>query len=249
MDTFVADPELAQASEALEARMQELKAARKADTRGTILFEEPVTERLPEGYRITLRVFDPSLANLMVARAIGTIVLKDGVRTCRIAIEAYEQTATTVVVENLDERVIVSLADADGTGIVQCVKTLAVSVLLDFLKEYIARLAQMSGLERELVRRQMAGHRPVTVAQMEQRLGELGYRLDRTRDCHSINRYMTGPAAGESYPAINTGVKEADTGISFANEDARRDHNFDKLQALRADGSLFACVRGRLLEI
>lgn len=46
--------------------------------------------------------------------------------------------------------------------------------------------------------------------------------------------------AGESYPCCTTGIDEIDTGLSFANCDARRDTNFRALQELRASGELFA---------
>jgi hypothetical protein len=46
-----------------------------------------------------------------------------------------------------------------------------------------------------------------------------------------------------------TGVREIDSGLSFAHVDARRDENFRALQQLRFEGSLFAVVRGTLFEI
>ena len=36
----------------------------------------------------------------------------------------------------------------------------------------------------------------------------LGYKIDRSMDSHSVNKFMTGEYAGESYLAINTGIKE-----------------------------------------
>jgi hypothetical protein len=106
-----------------------------------------------------------------------------------------------------------------------------------------------SDLERELERRRLRGHAPVTVRAMAARLAELGYRLDRSADCSSRARYVSGPNAGESYPATTTGVREIDSGLSFAHVDARRDENFHALQQLRFEGSLFAVVRGALFEI
>lgn len=108
---------------------------------------------------------------------------------------------------------------------------------------------QQPALQRELERRRARGYAPVTVAEMKARLAHLGYKLDRTMDCVGTPRYMAGPHAGESYPAIVTGVREIDTNLSFANVDARRDENFEALQQLRFEGSLFAVIRGRLLEI
>ena len=107
----------------------------------------------------------------------------------------------------------------------------------------------MTALEIELAERAERGHHPVTVKEMTLRLNTIGYELNRERDCYSNNRYMTGPRTGQSYPAINTGVREMDTKLEFCNVDARRDNNFKALQELRSDDALFAVVRGCILEI
>lgn len=104
-------------------------------------------------------------------------------------------------------------------------------------------------LQAELDHRASVGQRPVTVEAMQDRLKALGYRLDRTMDCRSQSRWMTGPRAGESYPAVHTGIREIDTGLSFSHIDARRDENFRQLQALRSSGELFAVSRDSLLEL
>ena len=107
----------------------------------------------------------------------------------------------------------------------------------------------MNQLEIELAERAERGHHPVTIKEMAIRLNTIGYELNRERDCYSNNRYMTGPRAGQSYPAINTGVREMDTKLEFCNVDARRDENFKTLQKWRGECSLFAVVRGCILEI
>ena len=104
-------------------------------------------------------------------------------------------------------------------------------------------------LERELARRAKHGHKPTTVAGMSVALLAIGYKMDRSMDCRSDNLHVSGENAGESYPAVNVGVVEADTGLSFANIDARKDDNFHALQSLRYNEELFAVVRGRILEI
>jgi len=108
---------------------------------------------------------------------------------------------------------------------------------------------ELPPLQRELERRRGNGFTPVTVREMKERLAALGYKMDRGGDCMCNPRYVVGPNAGESYPAITTVVREIDSGLSFANENARRDARFDTLQRMRFEGSLFAVVRGRLLEI
>jgi len=104
-------------------------------------------------------------------------------------------------------------------------------------------------MHAEVERRKRRGHEPRTVRQVNDALSRLGYRLDRTSDCKSVNRILTGEDAGKSYPAINAYVVEIDTGLSFANVAARRDANFRRLQELRLSGELYAVVRGRILEI
>jgi hypothetical protein len=101
----------------------------------------------------------------------------------------------------------------------------------------------------EVERRKRRGYAPKTLRQLNASLGRLGYRLDRSCDCLSVNRYITGENAGESYPAINAYVVESDTGLSFAHVSARRDENYRRLQELRFSGELYAVVRGRVLEI
>ena len=107
----------------------------------------------------------------------------------------------------------------------------------------------MNQLEIELAERAKRGFYPVTIQEMNATLNTIGYELNRERDCYSNNRYMTGPRAGQSYPAINTGVREMDTKLEFCNVDARRDENFKTLQKWRGECSLFAVVRGCILEI
>jgi hypothetical protein len=104
-------------------------------------------------------------------------------------------------------------------------------------------------LETELAHRAARGLRPVSVVAMGARLATLGYALDRNCDCFSQNLFMTGEREGQSYPAINTGVKERDTGRSAFHFEARRDENFKELQRLRAGEELFAVVKNRILEI
>lgn len=107
----------------------------------------------------------------------------------------------------------------------------------------------MDNLKNELARRAADGREPVTVAYIGARLAELGYKLDRSGDCRHVARYVTGEHAGESYPAISTTIREIDSGLTFANVNARRDANFRTLQNHRIAGDLFAVVNGSILEI
>ena len=103
--------------------------------------------------------------------------------------------------------------------------------------------------KREVERRKVRGHGPKTVACINAELAAIGYKLDRRLDCKSANRYLSGEFAGQSYDAINAYVVEADTGLSFAHVNARRDENFQTLQRIRFNQELYAVVRGRILEL
>ena len=75
----------------------------------------------------------------------------------------------------------------------------------------------------------------------------LGYKIDRSMDSYSVNKFMTGEYAGESYLAINTGIKEKDTGRSAFHIDSRRDDNFRAMQELR--GKICAVINDKILEV
>lgn len=104
-----------------------------------------------------------------------------------------------------------------------------------------------TALDRELTRRAEMGLFPVSVAEMDARYRETGYRLNRSDDCKSNARIMTGPAAGDSYPVITCGLTHVATGMRYANVDAPRDAGFRRMMELRQE--LFAVVRGAILEV
>lgn len=102
-------------------------------------------------------------------------------------------------------------------------------------------------LQVEIAARLALGQERLSVAAMGQRFAALGYTLDRSMDCRSLARYVSGPDAGRSYPACTTGLREADTGLSAFNAAARRDSRFREMQALRQQ--VFAVSRGAILEV
>ncbi len=103
-------------------------------------------------------------------------------------------------------------------------------------------------LEAELNYRAAIGQERVSVAEFSRRYAQIGYRVNRQMDCKSLARYMTGESAGRSYPSCDTGISEADTGLSAWNVNARRDSNFQRLQQMR--GEFFAVTRcGYILEL
>lgn len=91
------------------------------------------------------------------------------------------------------------------------------------------------------------GMKILTVKELQARFEALGYKLDRSMDCRSTARFMSGEYAGKSYPCITTGLKEKDTGMSAFHYQARRDSNFKAMQKLR--GEVCAITRGALLEV
>lgn len=69
-------------------------------------------------------------------------------------------------------------------------------------------------LANELTARAAEGWHPVPLGEIKRQLRDLGYTLDRRRDCSSTVRIMTGPRAGKTYPGLSTGIKESGTGRS-----------------------------------
>lgn len=104
-------------------------------------------------------------------------------------------------------------------------------------------------LRAELEFRKRQGLTPATLREIQARLSALGYKLNRQGDCRSVASYMTGERAGCSYPSLTTWIEEANTGLSFAHVDARRDANFDRLQAMRQSGEVFAVVGEYILDL
>lgn len=101
-------------------------------------------------------------------------------------------------------------------------------------------------LTHEIASRRAYGCELVSVAEMTRRFRALGYVLDRSMDCRASARIMTGPDAGRSYPCCTTYVREADTGLSAANVQARRVENYRRMAELRQ--TVFAVSRGAILE-
>ena len=106
-----------------------------------------------------------------------------------------------------------------------------------------------SALANELAARATEGRHPVSLAALKSRLRDLGYVLDRNLDCRGIVRIMTGSRAGQSYPGLSTGIREADTGLSAFNVNARRDANFATLQRLRFEIGLYAVLNDAILDL
>lgn len=99
----------------------------------------------------------------------------------------------------------------------------------------------------EATRRIAYGARRVSVAQFKAEFAALGYRFDASMACKSLARYVSGPCAGETYPANSWYPIQADDGLSAFHVDARRDENFKAMQVLR--GEIFAVHAGYIIEV
>lgn len=106
-----------------------------------------------------------------------------------------------------------------------------------------------SDTDLELARRAYRGSRAVTVENMQARLADLGYGLNRAEDTAVTVRLSGGPACGERFPAVLLNVHELDTGVSAWANGARRDENFERLCHLRARSSLFFVENGRIHDL
>jgi hypothetical protein len=106
----------------------------------------------------------------------------------------------------------------------------------------------MGSLNDELEHRSRDGHHPLSVRALADAFLAIGYTLDRSLDCRSMAKWMTGHRAGKSYPCVTTGICETDAGLSAFHFDARRDRNFAKLQEMRMSGKYFAISNGAILE-
>lgn len=99
----------------------------------------------------------------------------------------------------------------------------------------------------ECAARILAGARRVSLAQLADEYRALGYRFDRSADCSHLARYMTGDRAGKTYKACGLRPVQIDDGLAAWHVDARRDANFQSLQALR--DQVFAVHAGRIYEV
>lgn len=102
-------------------------------------------------------------------------------------------------------------------------------------------------LKGEIANRLSSGARHVSVAQMGKEFLALGYRLDRSMDCRSVARIMTGPRAGETYPCCSTSLTEISSGLGYAHYQAGRGANFRRMMELRNE--IFAVSHGAILEV
>lgn len=103
-----------------------------------------------------------------------------------------------------------------------------------------------SALEAERQYRKRLDYRELSLAQFSAALRAIGYRFDRRMDCRAPARYLGGERAGESYLALSLYPVQCDNGMSAFHFQARRDGNYQALQAIR--DSTFSVVKGAIAE-
>lgn len=118
---------------------------------------------------------------------------------------------------------------------------------IDQAKAFVSKLPYNS-LQDELdFRRGNPDCIEMTMEGLNQSLKDLGYRLDRSSDCHSVSRYMTGHRAGKTYPCVGMRIVQMDDGMGFSHFEARRDEKFKALQEMR--GRMYVVGRNAIYEM
>src|SRR5258708_14746187 len=88
----------------------------------------------------------------------------------------------------------------------------------------MAHAIHACALEREIAYRQATGMVQVSLFDLEEKISALGYRLDSA---------IFGPNQRQPYPSWAICLAQADDGLGFEHEAARRDENFLALTDLR----------------
>ena len=99
-------------------------------------------------------------------------------------------------------------------------------------------------LRDEIARRKAAGAQRITLGELLRRLDSIGYAVDRDMDATCNALWMTGPAAGSTYPCRTLCLIQKDNKLSAFHIHARRDKNFRALQKMRFDDDTFYVVSG-----
>jgi hypothetical protein len=101
-----------------------------------------------------------------------------------------------------------------------------------------------NNLRDEIARRKAAGAKRITLGELLRRLDSIGYVVDRDTDATCNARWLSGPAAGSTYPCRTLYPIQKDNKLSAFHIDARRDKNFRALQKMRFDDDTFYVVSG-----
>lgn len=106
--------------------------------------------------------------------------------------------------------------------------------ILSVIYSRINSWQSMTPLQREISRRKAVGGVLMSKADFVNKLSHLGYLLEEDNSYFQNIQIVQGTGEGESYPGVSMSIVEQDTGLSFANENARKDENFRTLQQLRS---------------
>lgn len=89
-----------------------------------------------------------------------------------------------------------------------------------------------------------AGMKLVTLAQFNRDIKPMGFKLDRSMDCHGIARCLS---SGRSYRSITSCARQIKTGKGFANIDCERDSSWREFMEYRKNH--FAILRGAIFTV
>lgn len=244
------------ASDDMLVRMNQIAAALKSNPLFAKLdFKEPTLEIDCVDFHALLVVWDKGLgtdAPPVVVVSLALVDCEDETFGFKLEVEYFQPTDTGLDYGgHLSADWIsgpVLAADSSESDVIAALD-LPFDSAVSAASRTLTAVTGMTDLQRELTRRATRGFQPSSVKQIEETLAKLGYKLDRSSDSKSITKILRGAGAGENYPVINTCVVQADDGKSFAHYQSRRDENFDKLQKLRFNASLFAVLNDVILDI
>lgn len=100
----------------------------------------------------------------------------------------------------------------------------------------------MNDINAEINQMLNAGMAQLSLMEMFNKIDSLGYKIDKSMSFCYFNQGNANHWAAKSCYVV-----EKDTGLSFANINAREDENYKALQELRR--STFTLHKGRLWEI
>lgn len=103
----------------------------------------------------------------------------------------------------------------------------------------------MNAMEIERESLIAAGMKEVSLTQYAADILAMGFKLDRSMDCHCMARDM---ATGRTFPAITSCARQIETGAGFANTTCNRDAaGWTQFMAYRREH--FAIVRGKVFTV
>lgn len=91
-------------------------------------------------------------------------------------------------------------------------------------------MANNNVIDKLVIELTALGCEQVTISELQSMVNEVGYTFDRCMDCRGMTQDMT---SGETYPNLTLYPIQADDKKSAWHFEARRDQNYERLQAIR----------------